>query len=237
MGIKGASDKWDSEGLKKRLSHLLNAPLSLTITDNLRSMISVLRKDAAYLLRLHHMFLDADEAVLTSLAHYISGGNSCQVKSDLRHFIERHAYSVRKLARPARARRHNIHVQGRYFDLQKTFSRLNRDYFQNRMDCRITWGNRKRKTGKASIRLGSYSQQTQTIRVNPILDRASVPAFVLDHIIYHEMLHHALGFVNKNGRRLVHHQRFRELERGFVRHEDARLWLKRHLPGLIAPRA
>ena len=233
MEIKHESDPCYSDALKKRLSHLLKAPLSLTVTDNRRSMISVRRKDAAYLLRLHHMFLDANEAVLTSLVQYISGGNSRQVKGDLQVFIEKHASKIRKPPRPSRARHGKILTQGRYFDLQKAFSRLNRDYFQNRVDCRITWGARRRKTGKGSIRLGSYSQQTKTIRINPILDRASVPAFVVDQIIHHEMLHHALGFVGKNGRRLVHHQRFRELEQGFLRYEDARLWLKRHLPGLM----
>lgn len=51
----------DVMAMEARLKTLLKAPLSFIITDNTHSIISVKSNKQAYILRLHHMFLDAPE--------------------------------------------------------------------------------------------------------------------------------------------------------------------------------
>ena len=217
--------------LEKRLENLLNRPLSITLTDNKRSMISVRRSGRDYGVRLHHMFLEADESLLKSLAHYISGGHSKHDTKALRAFIKIHQVQI-KLPRRSPPKAHIV-PQGRHYHLQETFDRLNRAYFQDRANCQITWGYRRRRPGRRTIRLGSYCQTRKIIRVHPILDNAFVPAYVIDHIVYHEMLHHCLGARKKNGRRILHDETFKERERDFVDRSKAHSWLRRYLPTLL----
>ncbi len=225
-----------TNSLEARLMRLLDIPLTVTLTDNTRSMVSVRKGSPAYVIRLHHMFLDADDSVLTFLAQYVSGRHSTRVTRALRAFIKAHEAKIGKSSRSVKPRRPKITVQGRCYHLQEAFDRLNREYFQNRIDCLITWGNRRRTSGRRTIRLGSYCRTRKIIRINPLLDRDSVPPYVVDHIIYHEMLHHWLGDRKKNGRWIFHDKIFKEMEKGFAHGARARLWLKRQLPRLLTTR-
>ena len=82
-------------------------------------------------------------------------------------------------------------------------------------------------------RLGSYSSQSGIIRINPVLDDASVPAYVLEDVIYHEMLHHVLGPRRSGGRTLYHHEDFRTMECAFAHRERAKKWIRKNLPRLL----
>jgi predicted SprT family Zn-dependent metalloprotease len=223
-----------SKAVEARLTRFLRVPLSLTFTDNTRSMISVKYKDQGYRVRLHHMFLDADESVLKSLADYISG-NLSRVKKRLKAFIKTHEGKIRRAAGSPRKRRSVIRPRGRYFHLQEAFDGLNRQYFGGGADCAVTWGNRRKRSGRRSVRLGSYSRAQNIIRINPLLDRAFVPPYVVEDVLYHEMVHHHLGAEKRNGRRLYHHEDFRNMEEKFIHRDKARHWLKENLSRLLAP--
>ena len=229
-------DRYSDNKLKKivetKLSSLIKAPLSLTITDNTRSIISVKRDNHTYLVRLHHMFLDADARVLRSLAKYISG-NLQLTNKVLRDYIRENEGKIRRPLRPRKPGSIRITSQGRHFNLKDFFQRLNQRYFGGKANCTITWGNRRKRHGQESIRLGSYSLKTNIIRINPILDRPSVPGYVVDDVVYHEMLHHLLGVEKRNGRRIYHHETFRKMEKKFIHREKARLWVREKLSRLL----
>jgi hypothetical protein len=212
----------------ERLKSILKVPAVVTVTDNTRSMISVRRRDHAYHVRLHHLFLDADEGIIQALADYISGNTGRAIRI-IREFIREHRSKIRAKAIP-KARNVNIRHQGRHFNLLDSFHALNEGYFGGSISSSITWGKRVGHRRGSSIRLGSYSPSSNIIRINPALDRDFVPNYVLDAIIYHERLHRHLGFQYAGGRRLSHYARFKELERGFVHYERARLWIKNNLP-------
>jgi hypothetical protein len=74
-----------------------------------------------------------------------------------------------------------------------------------------------------------FRSHTNTIRINPVLDRKAVPLCVLEFILYHEMLHADLGVTRKNGRRSVHSREFRGRERLFSQYDTATAWEKRNL--------
>jgi hypothetical protein len=213
--------------MEHRLRHILNVPSVITFTDNRRSMISVRRREQEYHVRLHHLFLGADEGILKALAEYISG-NSRRSLRVIRDFIREHSYKIRQKA-PAASRRVRINHQGRHFNLLDSFTSLNDHYFGGGLDCSITWGKRIRHSRRRSIRLGSYSPSSNVIRINPILDREFVPQYVVESITYHEMLHSFLGFKYVEGRRLSHYLEFKEMERRFIHQESAKLWIKKNL--------
>jgi predicted metal-dependent hydrolase len=58
------------------------------------------------------------------------------------------------------------------------------------------------------------------------LDDPDVPAFALDFVMYHELLHKKHGSMTVNGRRLSHSQAFRAEERQFAKYYEAERLIK-----------
>jgi hypothetical protein len=213
--------------MENRLKSLLNVPASITITDNTRSMLSFRRMDQAFHVRLHQIFLKADERVLKAVAEYISGRSKRHMQV-IRAFIREHTASIRKPGRAA-PRKTCIRHQGRCFNLLESFQRINESYFNGEIDCSITWGSMIKRPRRRSVRLGSYSPLSDIIRINPVLDKDCVPQYVLDSITYHEMLHKFLGIKYVNGRRSSHPPAFKVMERKFNHAGPAKAWIKKNL--------
>ena len=102
---------------------------------------------------------------------------------------------------------------------------LNARYFAGAIQAKITWGPRtRRRPGRDSIKLGSYSVDEQLIRIHPVLDAGDVPRFFVEWIIYHEMLHEVHDMPIVDGRRVYHTPEFRRAEALFERYAEAVLW-------------
>jgi hypothetical protein len=213
--------------MENRLKSLLSIPASITITDNTRSILSFRRKDHAFHVRLHHIFLKADEKILRAVAEYISG-NSRRPLEMIRNFIRENSDAIRRNRRPSPGNI-NIKHQGTHFNLLDSFHMVNESYFNGEIICSISWGKIIKRSCRRSIRLGSYSPVSDMIRINPVLDRDYVPQYVVDSIIYHEMLHKFLGFRNISGRRFFHDSVFKEMEKNFVHGSAAKAWIKNNL--------
>lgn len=83
--------------------------------------------------------------------------------------------------------------------------------------------------------LATYNYDDQAIRVSPVLDTKDVPDYVIDWIVYHEVLHHVLPVEESSGgRRLYHTRKFKLLERAFADFEKAKKWEQKHLERLLA---
>jgi len=218
--------------MESRLKALLDIPLSLTITDNTRSMISVRWKNGACMVRLHQMFLDAAEDVLRALAAFIRRP-SVRHKTLLRAFIRSHEGKIRPAETPVKPRSPRLRPEGKHVDLKDWFERLNTIYFEGRLGCAVTWGTRKRGRRPRTIRLGSYCMDRRIIRIHPVLDSLAVPAYVIEDVLYHEMLHHELGMVRTNGRVLSHHRVFKAKEKAFPHSARAREWIRENLSWLL----
>jgi SprT-like family len=213
----------DEYSLRSCLTKMLGSDIGLTLTDNRTSMLSIKKGAERPSFRIHRIFLDADEAVIQAVADFIKGRKSA--RPTIQAFIRRHGCSLE--SRPAR--RLPLRTDGIWHCLATLFHSVNADYFQGEITASITWG--RRISGKRShrITLGSYCRDSNTIRINPLLDRKAVPAFFLEFVIYHEMLHAVLGIMVKNGRRSVHSKEFRRREELFADYKQAVLWEREHL--------
>ncbi len=113
--------------------------------------------------------------------------------------------------------------RGRHIDLGSVFSRVNRAYFEGRMDRpHLAWS-------RSVLRqeFGRYEASRDTVTLNRALDHPDVPELVVEYIVYHELLHKALGVRVQSGRRRAHNPAFREAERRFVQRAEAEASLKR----------
>lgn len=124
--------------------------------------------------------------------------------------------------RRERGRKRLAHPQGKHFNLRNIFDDLNARFFSGRIQVeRIGW------SPKRSRRmLGHYDSSHRTITVTRWLDGRTVPRYVVEYLVYHEMLHAEFPVERRNHRRVVHSQAFREAERSFPDYERAACWLK-----------
>ena len=215
-------------------AHLDRGNLSVVLTDNRYTMISVRREREEgpfYKVRLHHMFADACPSVTRALARYIAHNDS-SASSLLGEYIDVHQHRVR--LGYSRAQRIKLDHDGRHHNLIEIYDDLNRRYFASSIDARITWGQRSnKKRRRNSIKMGSYSVEDKLIRIHRSLDRGFVPRFFVEWIVYHEMLHQVHGVQIVGGRRAFHPPEFLEQEAEFEHYDLARQWERDHLDALL----
>lgn len=194
--------------------------MALTLTDNATSIISVKAKGEGLSVRVHRIFLEASGEVLNEMAEFISKrrGNTPLI----RNYVRERSDCFRK----SPSRRLNAVTRGRYFDLASIHESVNHTYFDGTVTALITWSIKSPRRTVKRRTLGSHSSQTDTIRINPVLDSVKVPSYFIEFIVYHEMLHAHMGVHKKNGRRYVHSKEFRERERMFRDYERAMAWEK-----------
>ena len=235
-----SSDADVIETLRQQLERNIAAELpagrlALAVTDNRHTMISVKREKGLYRLRLHHMFLDAEPDVVRALGRYV-GENDRDASTLLGVYIDTNQHLIRR-ARRARPAAITLETHGEVYDLQDLYDDLNIRYFGGRIDARITWGQRTppgaKRRRRNSIKMGSYSVEDRLIRIHPSLDRAFVPRYFVEWIVYHEMLHQKHDIPVVRGRRQFHTQEFLREEAAFEVFDKARRWERDNLNRLL----
>lgn len=114
--------------------------------------------------------------------------------------------------------------QGTVYDLSEMFDLLNQIYFQNSLPKpTLTWS-----ANKTYRILGHHDSAHETVAVSKSLDDKSVPRFVVEFVVYHEMLHikHPTKYIN--GRRYNHTPSFKRDEQEFAFFDDAENWIERN---------
>jgi hypothetical protein len=108
-------------------------------------------------------------------------------------------------------------ARGAVHDLGQSFDRVNAGYFGGKMARpRLTWN--RTFTGR---KFGHYDFILDTVMVSRTLDSHTVPEFVVDFLVFHELLHKFHGLHWVNGRGYAHTSEFYESERKFARFKQA----------------
>ena len=181
------------------------------------------------LVRLSDLLEGAPETVLRAIAHIllakmyrqpIDRGQATRYRRYIAsHDIVRKAHLVRqmrgrKLLRPAR---------GHFYDLDAVFEELNTRFFHGLMARpRMSWSQ-----SKTRRILGHYDPAHNAIIISRVFDHPAVPRYVVEYIVYHEMLHLKHPVRLRGSRRCVHSAEFQEEEKLFPRVAEANAFLKR----------
>jgi hypothetical protein len=209
--------------LRNYFERVTSSIVSLAITDNSTSMLSVRKKGNTISVRLHRIFLDARHDIIEEIAVFIKKRKGSTPL--LRRFVKENLIRVRN-APPKRVK---INTQGNYHNLGEIYDSLNRDHFQEKLSCPITWGTGRARYAVRKRTLGSYSRHANIIRINTILDRKHVPRYFIEFVVYHEMLHADMDPTVKNGRNIVHSRDFRSREKQFRDYERALKWERKKI--------
>jgi hypothetical protein len=125
----------------------------------------------------------------------------------------------------------NLQHEGRHFDLQQIFDKVNQRYFRGRVrDYEVKWGRKRKHRPKDHFIFGTIQEEDRVIRINPALDQSFVPLWFLQYILYHEMLHAVVPDEEMpGGRRRVHTEEFNRREKQFRNYRRARRWEEENL--------
>ena len=186
-------------------------------------------RNGRLLVRLSDLLEGAPEPVLRSIAHIllakmyrrpIDRGHAARYRKYVgSHELVRKAHLVRqmrgrKLLRPAR---------GHFYDLDAIFEELNSRFFHGLMARpRMSWS--QTKTRRI---LGHYDPAHNAIVISRIFDHPSMPRYVLEYIVYHEMLHLKHPVKLRGSRRCVHSAEFQAEEKLFPRAAEANAFLRK----------
>lgn len=117
-------------------------------------------------------------------------------------------------------------VQGRHHSLRGSYLRVVLEYDLHLADPpRLSWSKRVSKR-----RLGYHEGHANRIVISRVLDDPRVPEYVLDTIVYHEILHILHPPRQGTGeKRIIHHKGFRQAEARNPQLEDAHRFLSEFL--------
>jgi hypothetical protein len=111
--------------------------------------------------------------------------------------------------------------KGKVYDLEEMAQEISERYFEGKFPkVPIYWSAK-----RAKRYWGKYYPNPPRIILNTRLDRPKVPRYVVEAVLYHEMLHHALGIRTVCGRKHAHTREFRRAERAFPNHAQAEAFL------------
>lgn len=212
--------------LETRLRSLSGTHVELTITANRSRMLSTTRTAGRRVaLRAHGMFLDAPDHVVQALARWVAGkaGADAEIKQFIRDNGSRIATA------PSRPRRLLLRTLGRRLDLAEVHARLNQDYFDGRSQAKITWGRRGPHGRVRRARLGTFAPKTGVITISRRLDAADIPRYMVEYVVFHEMVHELLGVERREAgrRRNLHGKEFAARMQRFPDCEKARDFSKK----------
>ena len=186
-------------------------------------------RNGRLLVRLSDLLEGAPEAVLRAIAHIllakmyrrpIDRGQAARYRKYVAsHDIVRKAHLVRQM----RGRKRLRSPRGHFYDLDAIFEELNTRYFHGLLGRpRMSWS--QTKTRRI---LGHYDPAHNAIVISRIFDHFAVPRYVLEYIVYHEMLHLKHPVRLRGTRRCVHSAEFQAEEKLFPHMAEANAFLKR----------
>jgi predicted metal-dependent hydrolase len=186
-------------------------------------------REGKLLVRLSDLLEGAPEGILRAIAHILLAKMyrkpiDRSYAARYRKYVGSHEI-VRKahLVRQMRGRKLLRSPRGHSYDLDCIFEELNTRFFHGLMARpRMSWS--QTKTRRI---LGHYDPAHNAIIISRIFDHPAVPRYVLEYIVYHEMLHLKHPVKLRGSRRCVHSAEFQAEEKLFPRAVDANAFLKR----------
>ncbi|MGB9075101.1 MAG: M48 family peptidase [Terriglobales bacterium] len=186
-----------------------------------------LRQGELYI-RLSDLLEGAPEPVLHAIAHillaklYRKPVDRAQ-SARYRRYVASHDISAKAhLVRQIRGRKHIHSARGHHYHLEEIFEELNRRFFHGLMGRpQLTWSR-----NHARNHLGHYDPAHNAIVISRIFDHPRVPRYVVEYIVFHEMLHLEHPVKLRGSRRCVHSREFLKEEKMFPELADAKKFLR-----------
>jgi hypothetical protein len=207
------------------LEKLLGKKVDLKINDNRTVMLSIKWNPYGPRISMHRMFLEAPKNIMEELAFYIKTKQS-KLPPSTKSYID---INLKKIDYTHQLDANKLVSKGLIYDLQEIYNRLNKLYFNEKLDLAITWFGSSTHQQRSRISLGLYTDSLKLIKIHRLLDHRTIPEYVISFVVYHEMLHNVLPpYIDETGLRRIHSKEFKKEERVFHDYERAQQWLIQH---------
>lgn len=176
----------------------------------------------AVVLKINQGFQQADQQVWRAIIHAALSQRRSKSDHLIQEFTLTDDFSETLFELESFAAVTTSSARGHVHDLDESYARVNAAYFGGQFSKPTLVWNRILTASK----FGHYQPSRDTVMLSVSLDDARVPAYVVDFVMYHELLHKKHGAMIVNGRRLSHSPAFREEERRFAQYNQAEDQLK-----------
>ncbi|MCB1112817.1 MAG: hypothetical protein H7A37_09705 [Chlamydiales bacterium] len=220
----------DLYSFQREIEEATKKKVQLRINNNRTTMLSVKWEPSCTKVSMHKMFLNAPKNIIEEVACHIRQVNS-NVTPAVRAYIEenilKHDYSYTlDLSK--------LQTKGDVYDLKALYNEVNDEYFNNLLNLHITWFGDKQRRRRSRVTFGLYHASTRLIKIHRMLDRTFFPDYLVNFVIYHEMLHHVCpAHTMHTGRQKIHTEEFNERERQHRHYDRAKRWIDTHLDKLF----
>ncbi|MGH1365689.1 MAG: hypothetical protein ACRBF0_19155 [Calditrichia bacterium] len=168
-------------------------------------------------------FIAADESIWKALLLNILKKRVSDRRQTINRFVNSASFSEVLFEIELALPNHNLQSSGTVYCLKESFDRVNNAYFAGEMERpKLTW-NRTLTQSK----FGHYQPSRDLVMLSISLDRQQVPEYVVDFVMYHELLHKKHGVQLVNGRRFAHTPLFRKDEKRFKNYRQSMQWLQK----------
>jgi hypothetical protein len=194
--------------------------------SSLRSTVRL--RDGRVFLRVSDLLADAPDDALGGLARILFAKLlGRRVRPEWNDAYRAHAAKTEVMAaseelRGQRGSKRMGASRGDVFDLEAIFDRLNERYFGGVVERpRLGW------TLRDSWRThGHYDPAHRAIALSRTLDSPTTPEYVVEFVLFHEMLHALMPSEVRDGRHRHHTPEFREAEARYPLMREATAWLE-----------
>jgi hypothetical protein len=168
-------------------------------------------------------FINAGEEVLTALIQTSLRGKTPSDTRIIREYASLDEFSDVLLELDLIVETVTEDAKGVHYNLETLFDKINCEYFSGKLTkSRLIWSQM-----QTYRKFGHYEPARDRIVISQTLDEAIIPQYVVEFVIYHEMLHKYYGEKWVNGRRMVHTTEFRVSEAQFKYYNEAEAWLSK----------
>lgn len=196
---------------------------------NLTSNIRLIQ--GQLLVKISDLLEDAPTEVQESLAHILLSKlfrqrPQKQMMDTYRLYLSRQDVRGRlNEVRQVRGKKLLAPAGGNHFDLDSMFEAINSQYFGSLIEKpKLGWSIKQSRTI-----LGHYDASHHAIAISRSLDRAEIPAYVVEYVLYHEILHIKHPVEHKGSIRRIHTRSFQQEEKLFLKYLEAKTYLKKGL--------
>ncbi|MDZ7958623.1 MAG: M48 family peptidase [Aulosira sp. DedQUE10] len=210
--------------LKKDKQESVNLTIELT---NLAGLYKGKKSSTFAHLTISEGFINAPDEVLQAVVKSVIFGINQDGTKLIRSFASSEEYSSILLTLDLIAEVIAENPQGKFYNLNNLFNKLNHEYFAATLvKPRLAWSkiNTYRK-------FGHYEPARDRVVMSLTLDDSNIPEFVIEFVLFHELLHKHHGTKWVNGRRMVHTPEFRADESQFKLYAEAQGWLQKLASG------
>ena len=167
----------------------------------------------------HEGFIGAPPQIIDNIIKIALRLSSDELLKQVRHYS--HSEAFQEIATLLGEMSAAVAQRGKVYDLDEVFDCVNKTYFGSQLSRpNLVWGDRLTRR-----KYGHYQPLEDTLLISRTLDNNFIPRYFIEFIMYHELLHKALGAKFVNGRRYVHTSEFRAAEKKFKKYDKAQAYM------------